>query len=168
MPNCGANSSSEVAARNLLESKISNGGNTSVPLEPLSDACKQFPYTRYFRVNTYEDFKKFGQVAIPGDMVELIPGIYYLGDGQLNEPDPSEGYGQDDTGPPVVATSGTINGLVGTPQKPIIFCGSQDGTIIDGADSIKYAFNAIRILKSQYVHVSGFTTQNVMKGKNQI
>jgi hypothetical protein len=169
LPNCGAISSSDAASRNLLQVASQNSKlNMIEGTEPVSDACKLYPYTRYFRVDKMDDFRRFGQNAIAGDMIELVAGTYMLGDGQLNQEDPGQGFEEDDDNePPAMATSGTIAGRVGTAEKPIVFCGSQNATIIDGADSVKYVFVGIRVLKSQHVVLTGFTIQNCMKGERK-
>jgi hypothetical protein len=173
--NCGAESSSEATTRNLLQAASQNlikNDKINEGTEPLSDACKQFPYTRYFRVDSMEDFRYFGENAEKGDMVELVPGNYNLGDGQIDPDLPNTGGQEEDdddedNGPPTMATSGTIDGRIGTKEQPIIFCGTQGGTTIDGADSVEYAYVGIRVLKSQYVRLAGFTIQNAMKGKDK-
>ncbi|KAL4523633.1 hypothetical protein Ndes2437A_g00219 [Nannochloris sp. 'desiccata'] len=100
-------------------------------------------------------------------MIELVAGIYNLGDGQVDKEDlPNQGGPENDNGGgrPAMAVSGVINGRIGTTKNPIVFCGTQNRTIIDGADSVRYASSGIRILKSQHVRLAGFTVQNVLKG----
>ena len=160
----------QVASQNLLSTNMTIEGT-----EPLSDGCKQFPYTRYFRVDNMDSFKYFGQHAEAGDLIELVPGVYNLGDGKVDTSLPFKGNpddsGEDDGGnnePPQIADSGTIYGRMGTKTQPIIFCGTAGATIIDGADSEQYAYAGIRIGKSVNIRLSGFKIQNVMKGKKTV
>jgi hypothetical protein len=170
LPNCGA---LETATRSLSQVESANliGDRTIGGTEPLSKACKQFRYKRYFRVNSYEDFQYFGQKAKAGDMVELVGGIYNLGNGKVDK-DPSNqggsGSGGNNGPPPSRAARGTITRRIGTKQNPIVFCGAQNKTIIDGADSPRYASYGIRIVNSQHIRLSGFITRNVMKGEKAI
>ena len=113
-------------------------------------------------------------------MIELIGGVYYLGDGVPNPSNPGQGYfhnGPPSSGDPpppppptkapALSKNGTIAGRIGTRAKPIIFCGNNRGstrTVIDGADSKKYKAIGIRVLLSKRVVVAGFTFRNLQKG----
>jgi len=170
-PTCGASEAetTETSQVELIDSFPGlNESRTIGGTEPLSSACKQFPYTRYFRVDTYEDFTYFGQNAKAGDMIELVAGIYYLRDGEIDRTLPNPGARATDSEGPTAAKYGIINGRIGTFEKPIVFCGAENKTIIDGADSVKYAHSGVRILNSRHIYFTGFIIRNVLKGKEAI
>ena len=132
---------------------------------PQSPICKKFQYKRYIRVHTLQKFYEYGRTAKPGDMVELMPGTYYVADGKTNG-NPANGYPGDENRPFKfkVASNGTVYGVKGTKDWPIIFCGNQQKTIIDGSDSGQWSMYALRVVKSRYVRVAGFTLRKALKG----
>ena len=136
----------------------------------VSDACRHFGYSRYIQVKSLKDFTAWGHKAQPGDMIELTAGTYTWGDGKTNPFNPGQGYdvNNGDSGghkdAPTMATDGTIFKVSGTTELPIVFCGDQQKTIIDGADSEKYWTYGVRIVQASNIRFSGFTLRNALKG----
>jgi hypothetical protein len=45
-------------------------------LRPISDICKMFEYESYYRAQDFEELRALGRRARPGDMIELVAGVY--------------------------------------------------------------------------------------------
>ena len=128
------------------------------PLTPLSPVCKRFNYTRYFRVDSYEEMRQKGKTARPGDMIELAPGRYDAVYPNSEKPD-----GEGKCRWPRLAKDGTVFNVTGLPNKLITFCGHPTKTIIDGSARIQSGAGII-IANSAYVRVAGFTVMNALRG----
>ena len=130
-----------------------------VPKGPISDVCKMFNYTRYFRAKSYRQLRYFGKLALPGDMIELLPGRY----SPIYAHEDHSATGTGKCRWPRIAADGTIYELHGKPNKFITFCGTPSLSVIDG-----YPKNSngagILVVKSSYIRVAGFTVENVLRG----
>jgi len=126
---------------------------------PISDICKMFNYTQYFRATNYSNFKVLGKIAQPGDMIELLPGKYspiYAHEERVNNKTGRCRW-------PRTATDGAIYAVHGAPGKLITFCGTPGKTVIDGS-ALRSSGAGILVVKSSYVRVAGFTVANLLRG----
>jgi hypothetical protein len=133
--------------------------NPIVPKGPVSEVCKMFNYTRYFRASSYKQLRYFGKVALPGDMIELLPGRY----SPIYAREDQTATGEGKCRWPRIAVDGTIFMLHGEPGKLITFCGTPGKTIIDGYPKNSNGAGVL-VVKSSYIRVAGFTLENVLRG----
>jgi hypothetical protein len=127
-----------------------------IPKGPVSDVCKMFNYTRYFRARSYKQLRYFGRNSLPGDMIELLPGTY----SPIYAHEDGTATGEGKCRWPRIASDGTIYMINGKPGKLITFCGN---VVIDGYPSNSRGAGVL-VVKSSYVRVAGFTVQNVLRG----
>ena len=137
--------------------------------KPSSSSCAQYSYKRYVTVNSVHQLLSATKNAKAGDMIELMPGTYYLGKNpQKNPGSPPSGSGSpsrpshNNPSAPQMATHGTFVNVHGTPTDYITLCGPRDA-ILDGSDTPNYKGYAIRIIGSSYVRVAGMTVQRALK-----
>jgi hypothetical protein len=125
---------------------------------PLSSACRQFSYERYFRATTFQEMRELGRNAIAGDMIELVAGLHTPHHAPMETTD---GEGLCSTWP-TRALEGTVFELHGRKDKLITFCGDRDKTIIDGGKNNKGGAG-IQVVKSSFVRFAGFTIRNLLR-----
>jgi hypothetical protein len=149
---------SSVAQLHRWQETPSNPSPT-IHQEPVSKVCKLFNYTRYLRAENYTQFKELGKIALPGDMVELMPGKYppiYAHEEKVTDKKGKCRW-------PRTATDGAVYDLHGEPGKLITFCGTPGTTVIDGSE-LPSSGAGILVIKSSYVRVAGFMFQHLLRG----
>lgn len=80
-----------------------------------------------------------------------------------NPPNEINGAIQGPWNPPTVL----IQDVHGTVDLPITICGPRSA-VLDGFDGQHFASAALRLIRSSYVRVKGFTLQNALKGKSKL
>lgn len=127
-------------------------------LTPFSPVCRQFSYERYFRAYDFSQMRKFGKKAVPGDMIELMPGIHKP---FYSTREKTDGEGLCGEWPRRLK-SATAFKLHGTPEKMITFCGSPHDTVIDGTRNLNTGAG-LEVAQSSYVRFAGFSIKNVLR-----
>lgn len=142
--------------------------------KPWSSRCSRYSYKRYIAVNSVQQLLNATRNAKAGDLIELMPGTYYLGDKPVKTPvtrGPSPSPGDHSPHRPIhhgsprpqrMTKIGTFYKVHGTPTAYITLCGSRH-SIIDASDSPRYMPYAVRIVDSSYVRIAGLTAQRALK-----